>query len=805
LNNDLFLPGLANTEPAADEERTSDDFGQSGKELEAKLKKLPTRSYDYAPFQGTVWRDQGQRLLVNTAGDLEALLQRFHASGRQCIAVDTETTGLSEWQDRTVGVSLSWEPYTGYYIPMRHRTYEQNVEPRAVTALLNRYLEGRRALFFNSEFDIAFLRNDGLTVLDKPGGRNDLLMSGWEDVQILCFLYEPNFNRPSLKGMTTYVLGYKTVSYEEVATGKENPTKTDRKKMRTMDIIEPEEVVDYAATDAIMTLLLWNRLWQPVLEEWGENRVYKVLKHSLIRKRQMQYTVFPVDVQRIRSMRRELQARTKATEDETIRLAGGERLNLNSQRQLVDVLSRHGVPLTNRTKLGQLQTSEDALKPFRKEFPLVASVLDYHGLVKEAGFLDALETYRPTAVAAGDDNLLNYLPFTPAPGVDRSFEGYVVPYYNNVRTCTLRFSSGTGNKDRRMPWTPINVQQLPKPEMEDVRLVTLPPSLGMVDGRDAEGRAVKSPLPWLTHIEGTLHACHRRDARDAGKVFDCQGCEFRAKCTLVKDRVEFPAAQDLNYRSVFTPYPGHRLLSADYKMQEIALAILLSQEPIWLKAMDDGLDLHRITASAALHVDYEKVTKQQRNFIKSTTFALLYGSHGFSVGRNLDISTEEGQRLVNQVLTGLPTLATWMESCVARMRATGYIENVFGYRRPMTWWTSNPAPSIRKRADRMAVNTLIQSSCACVMRVSLSRLYRLIGEHGLEGRVLPLSTVHDEINVSVARGLEDQVMGLMREAMVDWQLPGLPEPMRARRLQVDFKAGPNWGHLLPLDVAKRPW
>ena len=55
-------------------------------------------------------------------------------------------------------------------------------------------------------------------------------------------------------------------------------------------------------------------------------------------------------------------------------------------------------------------------------------------------------------------------------------------------------------------------------------------------------------------------------------------------------------------------------------MQELRLLAHLSQEPKFLKALEEGIDLHTNSASLVFGVPYDDVTKEQRNSAKAVTF-----------------------------------------------------------------------------------------------------------------------------------------------------------------------------------------
>jgi DNA polymerase I len=75
------------------------------------------------------------------------------------------------------------------------------------------------------------------------------------------------------------------------------------------------------------------------------------------------------------------------------------------------------------------------------------------------------------------------------------------------------------------------------------------------------------------------------------------------------------------YRAAFTAKnKDYRIVCADFSNQELRLLIHLSKEPKFMRWLDEGKDLHKMSASLIFDVPYEDVTKEQRNAAKSITF-----------------------------------------------------------------------------------------------------------------------------------------------------------------------------------------
>lgn len=99
----------------------------------------------------------GDYRTVSTPADLDALL---HALNRApAFAFDVESTGLHPLTDTLVGIALSTQAGTGWYIPVSHRTGEQLPRHTIVAALRPYFANPQQAKYaHNAKFDIELLQ-----------------------------------------------------------------------------------------------------------------------------------------------------------------------------------------------------------------------------------------------------------------------------------------------------------------------------------------------------------------------------------------------------------------------------------------------------------------------------------------------------------------------------------------------------------------------------------------------------------------------------------------------------------------------
>lgn len=142
-------------------------------------------------------------------------------------------------------------------------------------------------------------------------------------------------------------------------------------------------------------------------------------------------------------------------------------------------------------------------------------------------------------------------------------------------------------------------------------------------------------------------------------------------------------------KSLWCTRDDYRFIFKDYGQIEIRIAAHLSQEPVWVDSICGGVDLHSLMAKKVYKLDCEvdevkKKYPEKRSSIKTLNFKILYGGSSFSLSKDLGISVEEADKLINEDYFGVAyTLKGWLDSVKEFVVENGYITNLFGRRRHM--------------------------------------------------------------------------------------------------------------------------
>ena len=234
------------------------------------------------------WMGEKRFILVTcpdgqTSPLLEEAIENCMAVPRY--ALDLETTGLDvrvfngETRDKIVGVCLSHDGHTGYYIPLRHQDGDGNPSPHNIPMhvfrpqferLMN---EKNAAIFHNGKFDQEFLQFNG----GAPWREWDTAAE-WEDTMILAYLRDSRAKQKGLKFLSKTELDMEMIELHELF-GHEKEKKNFDYNFSKLDPTN-YAVLAYACSDAICTFLLFNKLYPQVIYKGvgSQTDIYKIEK-----------------------------------------------------------------------------------------------------------------------------------------------------------------------------------------------------------------------------------------------------------------------------------------------------------------------------------------------------------------------------------------------------------------------------------------------------------------------------------------------------------------------------------------------
>lgn len=223
---------------------------------------------------------------------------------------------------------------------------------------------------------------------------------------------------------------------------------------------------------------------------------------------------------------------------------------------------------------------------------------------------------------------------------------------------------------------------------------------------------------------------------------------------------------DSGFRSCFIATPGYKMITADYSQIELRIMAEVSEDPVFLKAFNEDVDLHTLTASQMFRIPEEKVDKNKRFQAKSINFGLMYGRGPTSLSTQIGLSVDESRKLLDVYFNTYKGVKRWMDKVGRDSIRAGYVRTLGGRKR-MFVLPDRTDPEYQKligSIERQGKNTPIQGTSADITKYALIYISREIKKKNLDAYMI--HTVHDEIVAEAREDIADEVAKLVEEQMV---------------------------------------
>jgi len=237
-------------------------------------------------------------------------------------------------------------------------------------------------------------------------------------------------------------------------------------------------------------------------------------------------------------------------------------------------------------------------------------------------------------------------------------------------------------------------------------------------------------------------------------------------------------------RSAFIPEEGNVMISADYSQVELRFLAHLSGDKALTEVFLSNQDIHRETAAAIFNITAEQVTGDQRRAAKAINFGIIYGMGAFRLAKEIKVSNREAKAFIEAYFERFSGIQSYMDETLEFAREKGYVETMFGRRRPI-FEINSKNHLARTGAERAAINSRIQGSAADLIKRAMIHTQSAIEQGSLEAAMI--LQVHDELLFEVKAGSEQTEMPKIKELMESAASLQVP-------LLVEAGVGPDWGH-----------
>lgn len=226
----------------------------------------------------------------------------------------------------------------------------------------------------------------------------------------------------------------------------------------------------------------------------------------------------------------------------------------------------------------------------------------------------------------------------------------------------------------------------------------------------------------------------------------------------------------------------HLILSADYSQIELRVMAELSGDEAMLQAFQAEEDIHNVTAAKVYKVEPEDVTREMRDKAKTVNFGIIYGISAFGLQQRLNIPRAEANELIQNYFDKYPGVRKYIDETIAFAREHDYVVTRTGRRRHLRDINSR-SRTLANAAERLAMNSPIQGTAADILKLAMIKVHHLLKDGGYQTKML--LTVHDELVFDLVKSEQDELIPLIREAMVTTLPMNVP-------IVVEMGTGENW-------------
>lgn len=355
LGEEIVIPSVKSTGGQLDL------FGTPQMEMNAEVKE------DNQGTVKTILDTKPDYQLVTSKQKRQELLNMILKEKSVCF--DTETTDLDALNCDIVGLALSFKKGTGFYV-VTPKGEEQSVLEEFKPFFESETIE---KIAHNLKYDLKVIAQYGIEV------KGPIF-----DTMIAHYLFNPE-GKHNMDYLSELYLNYKPVSIE-VLIGKKG------KNQLNMGDLEPKKIADYACEDADITLQLKD-IFQKEIEKPHLKDLFYDLEMPLVPiLKEMELEGINLDVDLLTQFSVDLEADLNKLETDIKTLAGVSDFNLDSPKQLGEVLfdTMQIDTKAKKTKTGQYSTSEDTLQKLASKHEIIPHILDYRSLKKlKSTYVDA--------------------------------------------------------------------------------------------------------------------------------------------------------------------------------------------------------------------------------------------------------------------------------------------------------------------------------------------------------------------------------------------------------------------------------
>jgi DNA polymerase-1 len=243
-------------------------------------------------------------------------------------------------------------------------------------------------------------------------------------------------------------------------------------------------------------------------------------------------------------------------------------------------------------------------------------------------------------------------------------------------------------------------------------------------------------------------------------------------------------------RAFIPPREGDYFLSFDYSQIELRLLAHFSCDDELLRAYEENLDIHSITAAKLFNKNVKDVMPEERKIGKTVNFGIIYGISPHGLAQDLKINRILAKQYIDGFFRTFPKVTEYFESNLESARKSGQVKTLFGRVRPLPELFSSNYQT-RAFGERIARNTPLQGSAADLVKKAMLETNDVLRKNYFETKLI--LQIHDELVFSCPKTEIGKVCPLLKRTMENVVRLNVP-------LVCDVSWGPNLADLEDWDL-----
>jgi len=254
-------------------------------------------------------------------------------------------------------------------------------------------------------------------------------------------------------------------------------------------------------------------------------------------------------------------------------------------------------------------------------------------------------------------------------------------------------------------------------------------------------------------------------------------------------------------RAFFVCKPRTVFIDCDYESLEPKVFSHVADDEGLKDIFRNGWDFYSTIAIKTEKLDQYSPDKKAPNFLKkhanhirqkakAYSLGIPYGMGSYALGKNIDVSTKEAQKLIDGYLNGFPNLKKWMEDSKVFVKEHGYIKTQVGRVRHLPkvsylykkfgdslldWdfqnrlsdqlgkeLVSNMAKDYKNGLNN-SLNVQIQGLAASIVNRAAISINREFKKAGIKGQVV--AQIHDQLVMEVEEGRSEEAAAIVKDRM----------------------------------------